>query len=317
MNNRWKILLFGGLLVSQAAAATIEEANCPFIQVSKRIHVIVGSDHATCPRDPIAHPLTNPSVIVGDNGVIVVDPGGSLQIGRLVLDRLKAITDKPVVAVFNSHIHGLYWLGNQAVKAQYPEARIYAHPRMIERIEKGEGDFWVKAITGNHPGEITHYVKPEIPVGDGDTVSIAGVDLKLHHAGHGHTDHDLIIEESEDRIVFLGGIVVEPEVPSQGVPADADFSGQIRATQYVIELDAEIYIPGRGQPSDVSLPERALAFLQALYSGVVDYYAAGLSDYEMSEKLKMDLAAFRQWYDFAALGGVVSAMYLQVEAESF
>lgn len=317
MTKRWTILLLCGLFLYRGAVAAPEETACDFIQVTDRVHVIVGSDHDTCPRNPIEHPLTNPSVIVGDDGVIVIDPGGSLQIGRLVLDRLKAITDKPVVAIFNSHIHGLYWLGNQAVKAQYPEARIYAHPRMIERVEQGEGDFWVKAITGDHSGEVTRYVKPELAVRDGDKLSIAGVDLKLHHTGHGHTDHDLIIEVPKNRAVFLGGLVVEPEVPSQGLPSDADFRGQIRATEYVIELNAQTYIPGRGQPSDVSLPERALSFLQALYTGVADYYAAGLSDYEMSEKLKMDLAAFRKWYDFAALGGVVSAMYLQVEAESF
>lgn len=249
MNNRWTILLLlSGLLFSLGVNAAPVGTTCSFIQVTKRIHVIVGSDHDTCPKVPIEHPLTNPAVIVGDDGVIVVDPGGSLQIGRLVLERLKAVTDKPVVAVFNSHIHGLYWLGNQAVKMQYPEARIYAHPRMIERIEKGEGHFWVQAVVGSHDGEATRYIKPEVPVRDGDRVSIAGVDLVLHHPGHGHTDHDLIIEVPDERAVFLGGIVVEPEVPSQGVPADADFRGQIRATRYVIELAAETYIPGRGSP---------------------------------------------------------------------
>lgn len=320
MEKSWpRLLLLGSVLLfsGRALCAATNDPPCSFKQVTERIYVIVGSDHEACPKADIEHPVTNPAVIVGDDGVIVVDPGGSLQIGRLVLDRMNAISEKPVVAVLNTHIHGLYWLGNQAVKARFPAADIYAHPRMIERIERGEGDFWVQAITGSYKGDTTHYVKPNVPVQDGETIRIAGVTLKSHHPGHGHTDHDLIIEVPEERAVFLGGIVVEPEVPSQGVPADADFKGQIGATRYVIDLNAEKYIPGRGHPSDISLPQRALRFLESLYDGVEKYYEVGFSDYEVSQKLKEDLSAFQQWYDFTALGGVVSQMYLQVEAANF
>ena len=82
-------------------------ANCNFRQLTKQVYVIVGSDHETCSKEEIKHPLTNPSVIIGETGVIAIDPGSSLQVGRLVLQRLKLITNKPVVAVLNTHIHGL------------------------------------------------------------------------------------------------------------------------------------------------------------------------------------------------------------------
>lgn len=315
---RKRPLLAAGLVLASASAfAAPEDSPCGFQQVTERIHVMVGSDHDRCPKLDVQHPLTNPGVIIGRTGVIVVDPGSSVQVGRLVLERMRQITDLPVVAVFNTHIHGLYWLGNQAIRERFPAADIYAHPRMIERIENGEGEFWVKVITGKHPGEATRYVTPNVAVADGDVRQIAGIDLKIHHRGHGHTDHDLIIEVPGERAVFLGGVVVEPEVPSQGVPADADFQGQIAATRYAIALDAATYIPGRGQPSDITLPRRALTFLRALYGGVETYYRAGMSDYEVSRKLKQELRDFRQWYDFAALGGVISQMYLQVEAENF
>ena len=86
----------------------------------------------------------------------------------------------------------------------------------------------------------------------------------MHHFGHGHTDHGLVIEVPQEAAVFLGGLVVEPEVPSQGVPSDANFQGQIAATQEAVALRADIYIPGRGRPSGAALPKRALAFLTAL-----------------------------------------------------
>jgi len=302
-------------ITSVAIAAS--NIDCSFKQLTKRIYVIVGSDHETCPTDEVKHPLTNPSVIVGETGVIVVDPGSSLQVGRLVLERLKHVTGKPVIAVFNTHIHGLYWLGNQAIKERFPNARIYAHKRMIERIESGEGSFWVNAITGKFPGEKTQYVVPDVPLSGGEVEVISGVTFKLHHPGRAHTDHDIMIEVPEERTVFLGGVTVEPEVPSQGVPQDADFKGQIAATRLAIGLGADKYVPGRGHFGGIELPERGLRFLEALYGGVMRYYKDGLSDFEIAERLKVDLAAYKQWYDFDKLGGVISQMYLQIESADF
>ena len=309
------LLLLKLLLLSPYAAAG--DIYCNFSQVTDNIFVIVGSNHETCPKRELEHPLTNPSIIIGKTGVIVIDPGSSLQVGRLVLERVKHLTNKPVVAVFNTHIHGLYWLGNQAIKNQFPDVRIYAHKHMIERINIGEGDFWVEIITGKYNGEKTKYVVPDIALNGNEELNIAGVYLKIHHTGHAHTDHDLMIEVPEEQALFLGGVVVEPEVPSQGMPQDANFTGQISATRYAIDLKAEKYIPGRGGFGGIELPKRGLKFLNTLYKGVFRYYEDGLSDFEIAERLKRELSNFEQWYDFAELGRVISQMYLQVEQEDF
>jgi hypothetical protein len=91
------------LFLPFSAAVGSSDLPCPFELVSNRIAVIVGSDHQSCPLRPVEHPLTNPAAIIGETGVIPIDPGSSLQTGRLVWERLQEITDKPVVAVFNSH----------------------------------------------------------------------------------------------------------------------------------------------------------------------------------------------------------------------
>jgi glyoxylase-like metal-dependent hydrolase (beta-lactamase superfamily II) len=62
---------------------------------------------------------------------ILLNTGSSYQIGKMMLDKVKAITDKPIFAVFNTHIHGDHWLGNQAIVEQYPSVNIYAHIDMI------------------------------------------------------------------------------------------------------------------------------------------------------------------------------------------
>jgi len=309
-------LLFVSLLTcpSPVPASKVE---CDFQQVSKRIHVIVGSNHETCPLKALEHPVTNPSIIIGEAEVIVIDPGSSLQVGRLVADRINTLTEKPVTAIMNTHIHGLYWLGNQAIREKYPDAQVYAHTQMTKRIRNGEGAYWVNTITGQYKGEKTQYILPDIELQGGELKTIAGLKIKIHHTGHAHTDHDIMIEIIEESALFLGGIVVEPETPSEGVPQDANFKGQIAATQYAVDLGAKIYIPGRGEPSNSELPKRALNFLKALYHGVERYYDEGLADFEITEKLKKELVSYGKWYDFTRLGGVVSQIYLQVEQDAF
>jgi glyoxylase-like metal-dependent hydrolase (beta-lactamase superfamily II) len=298
------------LVVLLAAPLQADDSYCDFKKITDRVYVIVGSDHDACPAKEVEHPVTNPAIIVGESGVIIIDPGSSLQVGNLVVERLESITDKPVLAVFNSHIHGLYWLGNQAIQKRFPDARFYAHHKMIERVQSGEGSFWVEAITGAHQGEKTDYLLPSVSLVGNETLEIAGVTLNIHHTGHAHTDHDIMLEIPDERVLFLGGMVVEPEVPSQGVPQDANFMGQIAATEYAITIAAEHYIPGRGDVGGIELPRRALKFLQALYRGVEAYYEQGLADYEITSRLKADLSEFEEWYDFnlkfpSWIGGII------------
>ncbi len=290
---------------------------CKFEPLSDSVYVINGSDSESCPAKQLVHPVTNPVAIIGENGVVLVDPGSSQQVGRLVVNRLRSITDKPVIAIINTHIHGLYWLANDAIKQAYPGAVIYAHQIMIDRIKDGEGLFWVEAITGNFKGDRTIMAAPEQALSDGELLNINGIDIKIHHPGHAHTNHDLLLEVVKDKILILGGLVVEPEVPSQGVPQDADFRGQIAATKYAINLDMELYIPGQGFPQGQELPRRGLQFLQAVYSGVERSYQEDLQDYVITQQLKVELAGYEQWYDFSGMGAVVSEMYLQVEQDSF
>nr|WP_231892881.1 MBL fold metallo-hydrolase [endosymbiont of unidentified scaly snail isolate Monju] len=81
--------------------------------------------------------MNNPSFLVTEQGVVVVDPGGTLQAGRMLVGKIRATTDKPVLAVFNTHVHGDHWLGNQAIVEAWPQAVIYAHPKMIEEAKAG------------------------------------------------------------------------------------------------------------------------------------------------------------------------------------
>jgi glyoxylase-like metal-dependent hydrolase (beta-lactamase superfamily II) len=115
MNLRLLLLLLP-LLFSTAFAETRGPAlpDYPADQVADGVYVIHG---------PVAFPspenqgfMNNPAFVVTPEGVVVVDPGSSVQTGEMVLRQVRKLTDKPLLAVLNTHVHGDHWLGNQAMR---------------------------------------------------------------------------------------------------------------------------------------------------------------------------------------------------------
>src|SRR5512145_3576516 len=80
------------------------------LKINDRVYVLLG---------PIQHAnrlnqgyMINSTVIVGDDGVILVDSGGSDEVGRHIATAVRRITDRSVTHVVNTHHHGDHYLGN-------------------------------------------------------------------------------------------------------------------------------------------------------------------------------------------------------------
>ncbi|MEK7207253.1 MAG: MBL fold metallo-hydrolase [Pseudomonadota bacterium] len=309
------------LLLFSTAACTGSKA--PPIQrdynVSKitgRVYVIHGPDQS--PNKENQGFINNPGFVLVRGGVVVVDPGSSVQIGEMVLGKIAAITKDPVIAVFNTHFHGDHWLGNQAIKAAYPKAVIYAHPRMVEALKGGEGDNWVKFLSDATNGAIrgTVVIAPDLGLDHDESLKLHGTTFRLTHNDRAHTDNDLMVEVVEEGVLFLGDNVRNKSIAAN-FPEHGSAKGQIDAIDMVLKSKATHFIPGHGLSGgrEIVLAERK--FLVALRAAVKKYYDQGMSDFEMKDKVMTDLVAYKDWVFFNNLGRVISATYLQIESESF
>ena len=131
-------------LTSFGVQAGEQVRDYPLTKIAPHTYVIHG---------PLGYPsaenqgfMNNPGFVITSDGVVVIDPGSSLQAGRMLLKQIRTVTKKPVTHVFNTHIHGDHWLGNQAIKEAYPKARLIGHPEMIKKTNEGEGEQWVKLM---------------------------------------------------------------------------------------------------------------------------------------------------------------------------
>ena len=79
----------------------------------------------------------NSGVIVGDDGVMVIDAQATPVMARQVIDRVAKVTDKPIKYVLLSHYHAVRVLGASAYKG----AEILASAATRELIaERGQAD---------------------------------------------------------------------------------------------------------------------------------------------------------------------------------
>jgi len=295
--------------------ATID--NYKFDHVTKHIHVIHG---------PLAHPgpenhgfMNNPAAIVTDEGVIVVDPGSSTRIGKQVLGKIRALTPKPVIAVLNTHVHGDHWLGNDAIRQAYPKVPIYAHEKMIRRVQAGAGEYWISVFEKMTAKQTagTKVAGPTVGLKGGEVLTLGGIKVRVHHAGHAHTDHDLLYEVLSDQALFMGDVVVAHHVPHSDVPQDANFKGAILAVENILKGQAKTFIPGHGRTGGREVPESTLRFQKTLTGLVTKYYLQGKQADEMTKSIVQEMSEYRTWHNFSEMGKVISFVYLEVERDNF
>jgi glyoxylase-like metal-dependent hydrolase (beta-lactamase superfamily II) len=284
-------------------------------KVSQHVYVIHGPLQMPNPENKGF--MNNPAFIVAEKSVIVVDPGSSRDTGLMLLREIKKITDKPVSHVFNTHIHGDHWLGNDPVKKAYPDAIIFADPRMIAKAKNGEAKQWIESLLRLTDGATagTRIVYPDKDVKDSDHLNIAGLNFKIHSVGVGHSDSDIMIELVEDSLMFTGDNVGYQRILRMD---DGSFRDTISACDRAIGLQLKKYVPGHGKTGDVNIIKLQKEYLSTLYKLTARYYEEGLESYEMKPKIVEALAKFQSWHGFdSEVGKHISLAVLEVEKSEF
>jgi len=273
---------------------------------------------------PLAEPnkenqgfMNNPAFIESQNGLILVDPGSSYQTGKNVLSEIKKITPKPILAVFNTHIHGDHWFANQAIKEAFPQVKIYGHPNMIRQANGNKALTWLESMHRMTEGlsRDTTITPPHIAVKHQDKITIDNQDFIIYHFQSSHTDTDIIIENTQGSIIFLGDNAFNGRFGQ--FDESANISGNIDALQFAKSRQAKFYVPGHGQSgSFAKAAQKFLDYLIQLKSSVTSGYESDLEDYEIKNKIQINFLDYQNWIGFDVnFGKHINKMYLEIESE--
>ena len=113
-------------VISQANA--VEWVKIQPLKIAPRTYVIEHGPHDEDPKVSRGF-HNNPGFVVTNAGVVVIDTGSSYEIGKMILQKIRSITSKPVTYIFTTHFHGDHWLANQAIVEAYPDVLTIAHPQ--------------------------------------------------------------------------------------------------------------------------------------------------------------------------------------------
>ncbi len=288
-------------------------------QLSKHVWMVYAKDGF--PTAENQGMMANVLFVVTGAGVVVLDSGGSLQIGQMAIRMIRKVTEQPVVAVFNSHYHGDHWLGNHAfAKAYGAQLPIYALAHTKEQIEGVEGNLWRSLMERwtNQATMGTQVVAPNRVTEHGQTFRFGDVTLKMHHYGRAHTPSDLCVEVVEDRLTAVGDIAMANRI------ANMDDGSYVGTAKYYAALEKatgpQLWVPGHGRGSHDLLKTYG-TFMAGIYEpclkaveagqGVEEAKAAVLKDPRVASRAKtMD------GFD-SNIGKYVSLAYLEAEKEAF
>jgi len=193
---------------------------------------------------------------------------------------------------------------------------IYAHPKMMEKT-KGEGANWIRLMNQLTDDGIkgTKAVAPGFGVENNETLALGGLHFRIYHTGVAHTDGDIMIEVVEDKVMFMGDNAV---VERTARLDDGHFLGSIEACEVALKTSAQHFVPGHGKSNGRAVVTAYRDWLKALYGSVKKYYAKGMSDFDMKDKVVADLQPYRKWATFdSEIGKLISLAWLQVEQASF
>jgi glyoxylase-like metal-dependent hydrolase (beta-lactamase superfamily II) len=196
--------------------------------------------------------ISNAAFVVADGGVLVVDALGSPPLAQRLIDEIRKVTPLPIRYVVVTHYHADHIYGLQVFRAA--GAQIVAHVASRDYIGSDTARLRMEASREElfpWVDEHTEVQSPDLWVGadgrDADlTLRIGRSEFLLRHVGPSHTREDMIVFMPATRLLFAGDLVFQGRIPFVG---QADSRSWIGALDRLVQLDAQLVVPGHGPVS--------------------------------------------------------------------
>jgi cyclase len=272
---------------------------------------------------------SNATVILVDDGVLVIDTQSSPLGALAVLAQIRLLTDKPVKWVLNTHWHGDHVQGNEVYRDSFPDVEFIAQATVPADIRERAMPAHADDLK-NVPGWLGRaHAALDAGAADGQTLSAAEMDqlrgqierrevylenlkalhdfvlptrtfedtltlgtrpvVRLIHRG-GHTRGDVAVWLPESRVLVSGDLLDDLPFTGHGSPA-----ALLETLRFFESLHPAAFIPGHGS---VRTDDAHLHHVQSLFESITAQAKAGVEDGLSLEETqrRVDLSAHRDWF---------------------
>ena len=230
--------LVGGAVSAEYAPSTVEMT---LQRVSEHVYYVQGVAGVATDNEGF---ISNAAAVVTPEGIVVIDALGSPSLAQKFLSLIRTVSPLPVVKLILTHYHADHIYGIQLFKdlgaevvapAGYHEYldSEYAKDRLEER--RFSLSPWVS--------EETRLVAPDVVIDHDAGFELGGVRFEMSYFGEAHSDGDLAVRISPDRVLVSGDIIFEGRVPFTG---SADTGHWLDVLERLNAVDLAALIPGHG-----------------------------------------------------------------------
>ncbi len=196
----------------------------------------------------------NSTIVIGDNGVIVVDAKISPAYGKEVVDEVAKLTSKPITTVIETHSDGDHINGLPA----------FPHGVTVIATKNNEMEQKQAAAAGGRGAPPKEAMPTMVVSKMRQSKTIDGVPLQLIHIAPAHTSGDLAVYLPNQKLVVTGDLIATtlPD-PLIHLQKHGSSAGWIKFVSALVALDAETYVPGHGDPQTKAQVQTRLANAKA------------------------------------------------------
>lgn len=263
----------------------------------------------------------NVGFLVTDAGVVVVDDQYE-DMAQGIVDQIRAVTDRPIRYLVNTHYHGDHTGGNPVfakfaeivahdavrprlldypatVRATFPDRRrrLQAEIDLLKdpadpyrvALEKDLGllGFLLQSAESFNPAKAA---PPALTYDSRVRLWPGGQEVAVLHVAPGHTDGDSMVFFAREKVLHMGDLFFNGMYPFIDAWAGGSGRGYLKNIDYALSLvpaDTKV-IPGHGPVTDVAGLRRFRSFLSDLIGEVEQAARRGLSKADAARTITMD-----------------------------
>ena len=199
----------------------------------------------------------NIGVVLGDEGVLVVDTRTTHRQADETIADIRRLTPLPVSVVVNTHGHSDHVFGNR----RFRPTTIWGHARCADMI-RDTGERQRTRIAATIPelaDDVAEVIldPPERTFDDEVTVAIepGGRTVELRYLGRGHTDNDIVVLVPDADVLFAGDLLENDATPYFGDAYPLDWPV---TAERLVELASGAVVPGHGTVADRAFAVRQM-----------------------------------------------------------
>jgi len=220
----------------------------------------------------------NTGVIIGDESVMIVEAQATPRLARMVIEKVREVTDKPISHLVMTHYHAVRVLGASAYGAR-EVIMSDAAAGMVE--ERGQEDWdsefgrFPRLFQGHE--EIPGLTRPTTTFSESMTVYLGKRRIDIMKLGRAHTAGDAVVWVPDQEVMFTGDIV---EYHSACYCGDGHFNDWPKTLANIAAFEPKSIAPGRGDALvGEDMVARAIAntrdFVESTYKPVARVVARG------------------------------------------